>query len=296
MAIYNLGSVNIDHFYTMPQFPAPGETLHATSYSVGLGGKGANQSVAAAKAGATTFHIGAINEKDNWVRARLDGYGVRTEFLRDVETSTGQAIINVDAQGENTIVLSPGANMKQDSDSVVGAIDNADSSDTLLLQNETDLQDHASRFALVKGMRVIYSAAPFSVAAVKSVIPEVSILVMNAVEAAQLTSALETTLEKLPVPQIIVTLGSEGAMWRSNETGDVIEVAAPKVTPVDTTAAGDTFIGFVAAGLDSGMSIKAAMEWGSYAAALKVTRHGTADAIPNAAEVAAFKADREAVV
>ncbi|WP_417242135.1 ribokinase [Celeribacter sp.] len=290
MAIYNLGSVNIDHFYTLPHFPKPGETLHASDHALGLGGKGTNQSVAAAKAGAQVFHIGAIGKDDDWVRERMNSYGVDTTYVHDVAGVTGHAIINVDAAGENTIVLQPGVNVKQDAEAVLDAIDNAQEGDTLLLQNETNLQDHAARFALVKKMRVIYSAAPFDVTAVTNVISDVSILVMNSVEAAQLTSALGVTLDKLPVPQLIVTLGSKGAMWRSNETGEVIEVSVPKVTPVDTTAAGDTFIGYVAAGLDEGLTIKDAMEWASQAAALKVTRKGTADAIPTADEVAAFSA------
>ncbi|WP_417250111.1 ribokinase [Celeribacter sp.] len=288
MAIYNLGSVNIDHFYALPRLPEPGETIHATEHSVGLGGKGTNQSVAAAKAGARVFHIGAIGNADGWVRDRMESYGVDCRFVSALDGDTGHAIINVDAQGENSIVLDPAANHRQDSDMVASAIDHATETDTLLLQNETNLQDHAARFALVKGMRVIYSAAPFSVDAVRAVLSEVTLLVMNSVEAAQLTEALGTTLDKIEVPQLIVTLGSKGAMWRSNETGEVIEVPSPKVTPVDTTAAGDTFIGYVAAGLDKGLSIKEAMEWGAQAAALKVTRHGTADAIPTADEVAAF--------
>ncbi|MCA0042131.1 ribokinase [Celeribacter litoreus] len=289
MAIYNLGSVNIDHFYTLPHFPEPGETLSAVSHSIGLGGKGMNQSVAAAKAGAEVFHIGAIGQSDTWVRERIETHGVNCQFLRDVDGTTGHAIIYLDASAENMIVLEPGANVRQDGEFVVAAIDNAKPSDTLLLQNETNLQAHAASFALVKGMRVIYSAAPFSAMAVKELLPDVSMLVMNEVEAAQLCEALSVTLEQIPAPQIIVTQGSKGAMWRSNETGEVIEVTSTKVTPVDTTAAGDTFIGYVAAGLDLGMKIKDAMEWAAKAAALKVTRAGTADAIPTADEVAGFQ-------
>ncbi|MDO6723513.1 ribokinase [Celeribacter halophilus] len=289
MAIFNLGSVNIDYFYKLAHFPEPGETLSALDHTLGLGGKGMNQSVAAAKAGAEVFHIGAIGKSDGWVRERIESYGVNCKYLREVDEETGHAVIYVDAAGENTIVLAPGANVKQDSEFVVNAIDQAKSTDTLLLQNETNLQPPAATFALVKGMRVIYSAAPFSIEAVKNIIPDLSMLVMNAVEASQLSSEMGVSLEQIPVPQIMVTLGSKGAMWRSNETGEVIEVTSPKVTPVDTTAAGDTYIGYVAAGLDLGMPIKAAMEWATQAAALKVTRAGTADAIPSADEVKAFR-------
>jgi ribokinase len=289
VAIYNLGSINIDRFYALHHLPQPGETLGALRHSVGLGGKGMNQSVAAARAGAKVKHIGAIGQADAWVRARIESYGVDCQFLRELDGNTGHAIIFVDEQGENTIILEPGTNTKQDSEFVIEAIDSAVAGDTLLLQNETNLQPHAATFAMVKGMRVIYSAAPFSVAAIKALVPDVSMVVMNAIEAEQLCCEMNITLEQIPAPQVLVTLGSKGAMWRSNETGEVIEVSSPKVTAVDTTAAGDTFAGYFAAGLDLGMPVKKAMEWATQAAALKVTRHGTADVIPTAADVEAFR-------
>lgn len=289
MAIYNLGSINIDHVYALPHLPEPGETLHARVHSFGLGGKGMNQSVAAAKAGADVHHIGAIGKSDLWVRERIESYGVNCKFIREIDSATGHAVIFVDAKGENTIVLEPGANTKQDSEFVVGAIDQASSNDILLLQNETNLQPHTATFALVKGMRVIYSAAPFSIEAVQALVPDVSMIVVNEIEASQLCSGLGVSLEQIPVPQVMVTMGAKGAMWRSNETGEVIEVSAPDVTPVDTTAAGDTYAGYFAAGLDLGMPVRRAMEWATQAAALKVTRQGTADAIPSADEVNAFR-------
>jgi ribokinase len=288
MTIFNLGSVNIDRFYALPHLPEPGETLGAISHSMGLGGKGVNQSVAAARAGATVHHIGAIGKSDGWVRSRIESYGVDCKFLRELDCPTGHAVIFVDAEGENTIVLDAGANTQQDSEFVIEAIDQAEPRDTLLLQNETNLQPQAATFALVKGMRVIYSAAPFSVEAVKALVPDVSTVVMNSIEAAQLCKEMGVTLGQIPAPQVLVTLGAKGAMWRSNETGEVIEVTSPKVTAVDTTAAGDTFAGYYAAGLDLGMPVRKAMEWAIQAAALKVTRHGTADAIPTAADVEAF--------
>ncbi|MBU2866714.1 ribokinase [Pacificibacter marinus] len=285
MTIFNLGSVNIDRFYALPHLPQPGETLSASDYSVGLGGKGVNQSVAAARAGAKVHHIGAIGKSDNWVRDRIESYGVDCTYLRALSGNTGHAIIYVDAAAENTIVLDAGTNAQQDSGSIAKAIELAKPDDTLLLQNETNLQAQTAKLALDKGLRVIYSAAPFSIEAVKQVLPHVSILVMNEVEAEQLCREMGLTLDKIPVPQVLVTLGAKGAMWRSNETGEVNEVAAPKVTAIDTTAAGDTFAGYFASGLDLCLSIRNAMEWATQAAALKVTRHGTADAIPTAAEV-----------
>ena len=112
MTIYNLGSINIDHVYRLPAMPRAGETMHALSYAQGLGGKGANQSVAAARAGASVVHLGAMGTAEDWVLDRLEAAGVQTSGIaRLPETATGHAIILVDASGENCIVLHGGANM-----------------------------------------------------------------------------------------------------------------------------------------------------------------------------------------
>lgn len=285
--IYNLGSINIDHFYRVPHFPAPGETLSAMDYTMGLGGKGANQSAAAAKAGAKVRHIGAVGPEGAWVIDRLAGWGVDVSHLARLATATGHAIINVDARAENTIVLYPGANWAMPLDSVRAALADAGPNDTLILQNETAHQAAAAAIARSKGMRVLYSAAPFDIAAVQAVLPHVTILALNAVEAEQLCAAQATTLDQIDVPELLVTRGADGAEWRARD-GQRAFAPALKVTPVDTTGAGDTFAGYFAAGRDKGLRPAEALSWAGAAASLKVTRRGTADAIPTAAEVEAF--------
>jgi len=287
MAIWNLGSINIDHFYRVPHLPAPGETLAATGYTMGLGGKGANQSAAAAKAGARTHHIGAVGTEGAWAVERLRGWGVDTAHIAKLDTATGHAIINVDDGGENAIVLFPGANRALPFDGVAAALAQAVPGDTLILQNETAHQAEAARLARARGLRVMYSAAPFDADAVRAVLPHVTLLALNAVEADQLGAALATTLDALDVPELLITRGAEGAEWRSRE-GARANVAAVKVKAVDTTGAGDTFAGYFAAGRDLGQTPEQTLAWAARAAALKVTRQGTADAIPTAAEVAAF--------
>lgn len=292
MPVFNLGSINIDRVYALPHFPQPGETLSATQYSFGLGGKGLNQSVAAARAGADVFHIGAIGRDDSWVRTEIEGHGVDCAFVESLETSTGHAVIYVDAAAENSIVLDGGANQRIDVDAVHKALSKAASADSLLLQNETNAQVEAARIAHEKGMRVLYSAAPFDVESVKAVLPYVTVLLMNKVESEQLCAAFGSNLDQIPVQETLVTLGSKGAVWHSNETGETIEVSSHKVDPVDTTAAGDTFAGYFAAALDAGQSVSQAMTNASAAAALKVTRHGAVAGIPTQAEVGAFMAER----
>ena len=288
MTIYNLGSINADHFYQVPHLPEPGETLAADAFSTGLGGKGINQSVAAALAGSKVVHIGAVGPDGQWAVDRIAGFGVETQHIQTVETPTGHAIINVDTKGENAIVIFSGANNCQSVTQIEQVLSGADKGDILLLQNETTLQAEAAKIAYDRGLKVIYSAAPFSVEAVKNVMEYVTILMMNQVESEQLCAGLETDLASLPVSEIIVTKGSNGAMWLQPETGETSYTPSFPVKPVDTTAAGDTFAGYVAAGLDQGMNVQDAMRRASAAAALKVTRKGTADVIPSADEVANF--------
>ncbi|SLN11370.1 Ribokinase [Aquimixticola soesokkakensis] len=288
MAIYNLGSVNIDRFYALPHFPQAGETLATTTYTEGLGGKGLNQSIAVARAGSVVHHIGAIGAGDAWLREKIESFGVECSAIAASGAPTGHAVIFLDPAGENSIVIDAGANVALAEDAVARALKQAESSDVLVLQNETNAQVAAAKLARDKGMRVVYSAAPFDAGAVRAILPHITLLAVNAVEAAQLCAALETDLDKIPVPELLVTKGAEGALWRSNETGAQIAVPAPKVTPVDTTAAGDTFLGYFVASLDQGMEVRAALLRATQAAALKVTRRGTGDVIPTADEVAAF--------
>ncbi|WP_457650790.1 ribokinase [Profundibacter sp.] len=288
MTIYNLGSINADHFYQVSHLPDPGETLAADAFSTGLGGKGINQSVAAAQAGSKVVHIGAVGPDGQWAVDRIAGFGIETQHIQRVETPTGHAIINVDAGGENAIVIFSGANNCQSVMQIEQVLGGADKGDILLLQNETTLQAEAAKIAHDRGLKVIYSAAPFSVEAVRNVMEYVTILMMNQVESEQLCAGLETDLASLPVSEIIVTKGSNGAMWLQPETGETSYTPSFPVKPVDTTAAGDTFAGYVAAGLDQGMNVQDAMRRASAAAALKVTRKGTADVIPSADEVANF--------
>jgi ribokinase len=283
MAVYNLGSINIDHVYQVPHLPAPGETLTALSYAMGLGGKGGNQSVAAARAGARALHIGAVGAEGAWARAALAGYGVDISHVTVGPVPTGHAIINVDPKAENSIVIYSGANQTLDDAAISAALAGASTGDTLLLQNETSGQVIAARLAAAHGMRVVYSAAPFDLAAVQAVLPYATLLVMNEGEAAQLRAGLGN----LPATDTIITKGAQGAEWLCAGF-EPLFVPAFRVTPIDTTGAGDCFIGTLAAALDAGLDRSCAMLRAAAAAAIQVTRPGAAQAMPTAAEVDAF--------
>lgn len=284
--IYNLGSINADYIYQVPHLPVPGETLAATALTRELGGKGANQSVAASRAGAQVIHVGAVGPDGAWAISELEGHGVDCTHVTMLDSLTGHAIINVDTSGENAIVIFPGANQEQSLTDVEAAFMVAGQGDFLLLQNETNLQADVAKLARSKDMTVVYSAAPFSPDSVRAVLPYVDILVMNSVEFSQLTEVLGDTISDLPAMVQIVTKGSAGVDWIENET--TRHVPAPQVKPVDTTGAGDCFAGYVVAGLAEGMSPEEALRLGTSAAALQIQRRGTAGAIPIRSDVNAL--------
>lgn len=288
MTVFNLGSINADHFYRLPHLPAPGETLAALDYTLGLGGKGANQSVALARAGAGVCHVGAIGADGRWMVDRMTAAGVDCRHVAELPGASGHAIIEVEASGENLIIIHPGANRAISPGQVLFALNSARAGDWLVMQNETSAQVEAAQAAKAAGMAVVYSAAPFDADAVRAVIDHVSLLIVNEIEAAQLCTDFGVTLQELPVARLVVTLGAKGATWYDLTAGTQVSAPAFRVTPVDTTGAGDTFAGYLVAGLAEGLDPSDAMRLASAAAALKVTRAGTADAIPARAEVEAF--------
>ncbi|QDY69998.1 ribokinase [Qingshengfaniella alkalisoli] len=285
MAVFNLGSINIDDVLRVPHLPKPGETLTATSNMSGLGGKGANQSVALAKSGAKVMHIGCVGDDGEAVTGQLSAYGVDVSGISRVPGPTGRAQIMVDDNGENCIVILTGANGQHSVASISDMLACALESDFLVLQNETNCQPEAARIAKSKGMRVVYSAAPFDAEAVKAVLPFVSILLLNEVEAAQLCAALECDITALQVEGVAVTKGANGATWHDLKAGTVVDLPSPQVTPIDTTGAGDTFAGYLIAGLDRGDLPLDALRFALAAGALAVTKEGATAAIPELTEV-----------
>lgn len=285
MTIFNLGSINIDRVYRVPHLPGPGETLAATAVQSGLGGKGANMSVAGARAGAHVVHIGAAGADGRWAVQRLMEYGVDTRAIAELAEETGHAIIAVDEGGENQILIWPGANHAITPQRIEAVLADARAGDIFVTQNETNGQAEGCRIARQSGMRVVYAAAPFDAAAVSEVIEHVDLLVLNAVEAEQLSDALKQDIRALHVADVIVTQGADGCMHFDNRAGSETHYPAFAVTPVDTTGAGDTFTGYLAAGLDRGQPMAQAIRTAQKAGALMVTRVGTADVIPDLRDV-----------
>lgn len=283
--IWNLGSINADNFYLLPHLPGLGETISARNFRQGLGGKGANMSVAAARAGTRVMHVGALGADGGWALERLLEYGVETAHITLMEGVTGHANIAVDLEGENNIIIFPGTNHEITEEMIGAALSEASSGDWLLMQNETNGQRFAAQTAKTLGLRLAYAAAPFDAEAVKAILDRIDLLVLNEVEAAQLRAATGGELRQLPVDDIVVTLGAGGCEWVSNKAHRVESYPAYQVDVVDTTGAGDTFTGYLVAGLDRGMTMPHAIDLAMRAGALMVTRHGTADVIPDLKEI-----------
>jgi ribokinase len=288
--IVNFGSVNIDHVYRVAHMPAPGETLAVKSYEKFLGGKGANQSISIVRAGGEVRHVGAVGPDGGWVVEQLEQAGVATSHLNRVDAPTGHAVIAVDDAGENQILICSGANLCLTEQQIEAELRSADQGAWVLLQNETNLTQEIVKQARRAGCKVAYSAAPFVAEDTLALIDQVDLVCVNAVEAAALADALGCAIADVPCPMLLVTRGSDGSVLFHE--GNLAEQTAFEVTAVDTTGAGDTFLGAFLARYVTGDGLEQALQFASAASALQVTRPGAAAAIPARDEVEQFLKER----
>ena len=295
MAVINFGSINIDHVYHVEHFVRPGETLASTKYSQLLGGKGANQSIALACAGADVKHVGAIHQSDAAFKQTLIRHGVDCQYMACGETPSGHAIIQVTPSGENAIVLFGGANQTITDATVRKALSDTTSADWVLTQNETSSIADILSQAKEKGLKVAFNPAPMS-ESVKSLPLEcVDLLIVNETEAAAITGKDEFEdiiswfKENWKHGEVILTMGKDGVMML-RMSGDIIKVDAFTVDAVDTTAAGDCFIGYFLSAYSNHTDAKQALVRGCAASAIAVTREGAAQSIPQQKEVDRFLA------
>ena len=289
-----IGSLNADLVVRAPRFPAPGETISGEDLAIIPGGKGANQAVAVSRQGASVAMVGRVGNDafGPMLTQNLQKNNVDTAHVRIDPAATGTAIIVVDVDGQNSIVLSPGANGKVTL-SDVDAVSFQDAK-MLLLQLEIPLETvvHTASLARQNGLRVILNPAPAQ-SVPDSLLADVGILVPNENELQLLTgmpvtdtdsakSAAQILLEK-GVKTVIVTLGSNGALLVTSK--QVTHIPAFKVNVVDTTAAGDAFIGGLAVALLKGKSLEEAVRYGNASGALAATRFGAQPSLPTKDEV-----------
>jgi ribokinase len=283
--VYNLGSLNIDRVLRVERIARPGETVAARCVALFAGGKGANQSVALRRAGAQVVHIGRVGHDGRWLIDKLADDGIDTRFVTVSSGLTGQAIIQVDDAGENSIVLSGGANLELACEDVERALQEAPAGSWLLVQNETSAVEEAMRLAHARRMRVALNPAPFDQRAREYSLDLVHLICVNETEGAALTgeSSAERVVsglrKRLPQAEVLLTLGAAGA-WYSGPLGEWRSCSAPVHEVVDTTAAGDTFLGYFLAARAATVQPDVCLERACRAATWCCTRAGAMDSIP----------------
>lgn len=284
--ILNIGSLNLDYVYAVPHFVAAGETLLASRRDVFAGGKGLNQTVAAARAGAKVFHGGAVGADGDMLLDLLRDAGADVSAVARVDVPTGHAVIQVSPQGENSIIILGGANRAVSPETVEAALAKVSPGDILLLQNEINGLDPIICRAAEKGLRVLFNPAPMEDAVKALPLDLLDTLVVNEGEGQALAGDMDALREAYPDQKILLTQGSRGAtLWTGTEL--IFQPAFP-VKAVDTTAAGDCFLGYYAAALSEGQPYAAALRLASAASALAVQKQGAAPSIPVRSEVEAY--------
>lgn len=290
MKILNLGSLNLDRVYQVEHFVQGQETISAQSYSENAGGKGLNQSIALARAGAKVTHLGAVGQDGRWLCDLMAENGVDVHLVETAEGASGHAVIQL-VQGQNCILVYGGANQKISTDQVKRALAECEAGDVLLLQNETSSVPEAIRMAKEKGMTVAFNASPITDGMAAYPMDQVDLFFVNEGEGMVLAGTDSTdpeqvldALRKKYDAGVVLTLGGEGAYYQDRDVR--LYQPAFSVPVVDTTGAGDTFTGYFLANLHQGAA--QALRVAAAAGALAVGTRGAAPGIPTAGQVAAF--------
>ena len=283
MRILNFGSCNIDYVYSLEHIVVPGETLSASKREVFPGGKGLNQSVAAARAGAEVYHAGVIGNDGAMLREVLESSGADTRYLESADQPNGHAVIQVASNAQNSIFLYEGTNGMVTEAMIDRVLAFFGEGDILLLQNEISNVPYLIRKGHEKGMTVVFNPAPFDESLRSLELDRVDYLILNEVEAggffgSQEVPAILAAAAKWPGLHLLVTLGKDGCVYTDGKTRHACP--AFRVEAVDTTAAGDTFAGYFVAMLAAGKTVAEAMRIGCAASALAVSAMGAAPSIP----------------
>lgn len=299
--VFHLGSINIDRVYSLDHIVAPGETERAFNLAFFPGGKGLNQSIALARAGAIVRQIGAVGQSDGEpLRTLLSENGVQIDAIQTIPGETGHAVILVDASGMNSIIVTPGANACVTAGQIQSAISAAKPGDFFLAQNETSCLPAAIRLAHRAGLRIFLNPSPITPELDDCPLDLVTDFLLNETEGAFLAGSpvstppqtiLSRLLSRFPTARFVLTCGASGAWYADAQTTPLFSPAFPS-SPIDTTAAGDTFTGYYIAAIAESLSPREAMRRANAAAAISVTRPGASPSIPLASEVDLFLASK----
>lgn len=289
------GSLNRDMVFEVPHIVQPGETIAAGSVTCFCGGKGFNQAVALKRAGSRVNFAGKLGADGEMLRQALSQEEIDLKGLMTDAEGSGSAYIQKTCTGQNSIILFGGANRKITCEEIDSVLSEYEEGDILVAQNEISQMKYLLEQACKKGMRIALNPSPMEDWITGLDMSMLTWLIMNEVETEQLTGekdlsvGLKKLTERWPELEIIMTLGEEGSVYAKGDFRH--RSPAFSVKTVDTTAAGDTFLGYLISGLTGGLGIEKAMERGAAAAALAVTRNGALPSIPNSCEVDRFLTD-----
>lgn len=286
------GSLNIDKVYMLDKLPEKGETLSCGSYEIHVGGKGLNQAVSLSKAGADVYIAGCIGKDGQFLADFLKKSGVNTSLLEYSDGFTGHAVIEVDSDGQNQMILFKGANHEITPDYCDRVLENFGKGDLVLMQYETSCVEYMIEKAHAKGLKVAFNPSPFTKELVDFDYSKIDYLILNESEGQSITgtddiqAVVNELLHNLSNGTVILTLGGDGAIYADGETLE--KVPAFKVNAVDTTGAGDTFTGYCLTALCKGLAPHEALRTASAASALVVMKSGAAETIPEQSQVDNF--------
>jgi ribokinase len=292
MKILVYGSLNIDLIFSVDHIARPGETISSASLVRSAGGKGANQAAALAKAGMPVYMAGKIGQDGQFLLRLLESYGVKTDGVIQYEGATGQAIIQLDRNKQNSIVLFSGGNGEITVEEIHSAIAQFNAGDIIVLQNEITHVREIMDCAKKQGMRICLNPSPYNEKIAELPLDLVDMFFVNEIEGASLANlppetapseALDCLVKRFPKAEIILTAGKDGAYYGSGELrakGDIINMPV-----ADTTGAGDTFTGYFIAAREKNMSVSQALAIACKASSIAVSRKGAMESIPFAKEV-----------
>ena len=286
--ILNYGSLNLDYVYNVPHFVSAGETLSSYNMEVICGGKGLNQSIALARGGARVFHAGKIGFNGGMLENILKENNVDTSYLLKDEKENGHAIIQVDKTGQNCILLFSGSNGKIEKDEVDSTLENFEKGDYIILQNEISNVPYIIEKAYEKGLLTVFNPSPITDDILSYPLDKISLLILNEVEGKAITGEeepdkiIEKLFENYKGIRVLLSLGTKGSVYA--DENKKIKAGIFKAKAVDTTAAGDTMLGFFVSALSKGMDERDALILATKASAIAVSRKGAAPSIPTLSE------------
>lgn len=299
MSVLVFGSVNIDRTFRLPHWIECGETILSSGLSTQAGGKGANQAVALSKAGTQTYLAGTIGEDGLWIRDLLSSFKVDTSLLNiNEDIYTGTATILLDDKGRNSIVLYGGGNRANSEDYINEVLSHFKKGDWLILQNEINNLELIIRKAKEKEMKICLNPSPFEDYLLGLPLDEIDLFAVNEIEMSQLIGekindnidsyrkALINASKKYPQTDILLTLGDKGSLFLTKDNPmNIIYSPIVKTDVVDTTAAGDTFLGYFLSSVINGKTFECALKTATKASSIAVSRLGAMDSIPFSTEV-----------